>query len=426
MNEELLHYIWRYQRFVGALFTIDDSEIEIVFPGIYNTDAGPDFLEAKVRIGETLWVGNIEVHKKASDWYLHSHHMDKAYDNVILHVVLENDKAVLDQHGNQLQTLVIMNAIDDDLVNNYQNFMENKNWIACSKLIRTVDEFIVSNWFEALLIERLQHKVGEISDKLNLYKNDWQQVFYETIARNFGFNLFAGAFEALAKSLPISCIAKHKNNLFQLEALLFGQAGFLDPDFTDDYPNNLKSEYAYLQKKFALTPIENHLWKFLRNRPNNFPTIRIAQFAYLLNTSSSLFSRIIDAETLQSLRSLFGVSCSAYWENHYTFDVLSTQRKKKLGRSAIDLILINTVIPLLFSYGKQKNDQQYVDKAIDLMEQLPAEKNHIVAKFKEYGVNIENAKHSQGVLQLYLYYCVNKSCIRCCIGNQILNPKPKE
>jgi hypothetical protein len=422
MTEDLLHYIWRFQRFMGTLTTVEGKSLEIKYTGIYNTNAGPDFLEAKVCIGSTLWAGNIELHLRSSDWYQHKHHLDNAYDNIILHVVYEHDKDILDKNGNEVETLELKNFIDQELLDTYQRFIKNKDWIPCVGALGSVDEFIVSNWLESVAFERLQKKVEDIFGKLTLYKNNWEQVFYETIARNFGFNLYAEAFELLAKSLPLTYIAKHKNNLFQIEALLFGQAGFLDRTFKDEYPNKLKTEYDYLSKKFGLQPIANHLWKFLRNRPANFPTIRIAQFAYLLHRSSALFSKIIECDSVGQLRALFDFSCSDYWKNHYTFDVLSPYASKKPGKTTINLLLINTVVPFVFAYGKQKDDSRYIEKALDYLDELPAEKNSIIDNYKKYGLTAKNARQSQAMIQLYKFYCLPKSCLKCSIGDQILKP----
>jgi len=422
MTEDLLHYIWRFQRYKGDLFTTDGKELEIKSAGIYNTNAGPDFFGAKIRIGDTLWAGNVEVHLHSSDWFAHKHHLDKAYDNIILHVVYEHDKPVMDKNGNAVQTLELKKYIDRELEEAYHRFIKNKDWIPCVGSIAGVDEFIVSSWLENVSFERLQTKVEDIFRKLDLYKNNWEQVFYETIARNFGFNLYAEPFEMLAKSLPLSYIAKHKNNLFQVEALLFGQAGFLEGSFKDEYPNKLKTEYDYLAKKFDLHPVDKHLWKFLRNRPNNFPTVRIAQFAFLLHKSSALLSKILECNSIGQLQQLFDFSCSDYWKNHYTFDVLSPYATKKPGKSTINLLLINTIVPFVFAYGKQKDDTAGIEKSMDYLDALPAEKNFITGNFKKCGVNANNARQSQAMIQLYKYYCSNKLCLQCSIGDQILKP----
>lgn len=421
MTEELLQYIWRYQRFKNSLTTVEGNDIEIISAGNYNTNAGPDFLEAKIKIGNTQWAGNIEVHIKSSDWYLHKHQNDKAYNNIILHVVFEHDINVPDVNGNNIETVEIKNYLDEELIEKYQDFIKNKNWIPCSGMIKNVDDFIINNWLENLSIERLQYKVEDLIKKLNHYNNNWEQVFYETIARNFGFNLYADAFEMLAKSLPLACIAKHKNKLFQIEAMLFGQAGFLDENFADEYPNNLKSEYLYLKNKFKLSPIEKHLWKFLRNRPNNFPTIRIAQFASLLHLSSHLFSKIIGSKSVFELQSLFNLNCSEYWENHYTFDILSTVKSKKAGKGTINLLLINTVIPFIFAFGKIKDDETYIERALSFLDKLAAERNFITNNFNLLGVIAQNARQSQALNQLFKYYCTKKHCLRCSIGDHILN-----
>jgi hypothetical protein len=422
MTEDLLHYIWRLQRFKGDLSTTEGRVLEIKHAGLYNTNAGPDFFGANIRIDATLWAGNVEVHLRSSDWFVHKHHLDKAYDNIILHVVYEHDKEIIDKNGNAVQTLELRNYIDQDLVLTYQKFIKAKDWIPCVRSLASVDEFIVTNWLESVSFERLQNKVEDIFRKLDLYKNNWEQVFYETIARNFGFNLFAEPFEMLAKSLPLAYIAKHKNNLFQLEALLFGQAGFLADTFKEEYPNKLKAEYDYLAKKFDLHPIDKHLWKFLRNRPNNFPTIRIAQFAFLMHKSSALLSKILECESVGELQTLFNFSCSDYWKNHYTFDVLSPYASKKPGKTTINLVLINTIVPFVFAYGKQKDDAGFIDKAMDFLDALPAEKNFIIDNFKKYGLKAKNARQSQAMIQLYKYYCLNKLCLQCSIGDQILKP----
>jgi hypothetical protein len=422
MNEDLLQYIWRFQRFKGNLLTTDGNSLEIKCPGIFNTNAGPDFQGAKVQIGDTLWAGNVEVHLQSSDWFAHKHQLDKAYQNIILHVVYEHDREIIDKHGNAIQTFELKDFVDEELIEKYQIFIRNKNWIPCSGLMGSVEGFILNHWLESVSIERLQKKVIDIELKLSLYKNNWEQAFYESLARNFGFNLYAEPFELLAKSLPLAYISKHKNNLFQLEALLFGQAGLLQGTFQDEYPNKLKVEYDYLSMKFDLRPIENHMWKFLRSRPANFPTIRIAQFAFLLHRSSALFSKIMECRTIGELRKLFDFSCSDYWKNHYTFDVLSPFALKKPGRNTVDLLIINTIIPYLFAYGAKKDDSEIADRALDFLDQIPAEKNGIITNYGKCGIQIKNARQSQALIQLYHNYCLPKYCLKCSIGDQILKP----
>jgi len=420
MTEDLLHYIWKYQRFNTDLKTVEGSSFEVISPGTHNFNSGPDFLNAKIKINDTIWAGNVEIHIKSSDWFKHKHNMDMAYNTVIMHVVWENDDQVCDKKGNIISTLVLKNNIDSSLIERYKYFIENKSWIPCEKLLHTVNPFIIFSWLESLSIERLQDKTDAIFKKLLLSTNNWEKVFYEMLARNFGFNLNSDTFELLAKSLDIKYLAKHKNNLLQIEALFFGQAGLLNDDFMDEYPNTLKKEYLFLQNKFILKPIESHLWKFLRIRPGNFPTIRIAQFSSLIHKSSGLFSKIIEARSLREIQKFFMVDCSEYWETHYIFDVESKRKNKNLGSSSINLLLINTIIPFIFAFGSFKKEQRYKDKAIDFLDAINAEQNHIIRHFLKSGIVPENALQSQALIQLYHNYCLKKKCLNCSIGDALL------
>lgn len=422
MNEDLLHYLWKYQRFKTNIYTTDGKAVSVENPGMKNTDAGPDFTNAKIRIDRTLWAGNVEIHLKSSDWFTHRHHLDKAYDNIILHVVHEDDKPVFDKKGNKIATVELKDSIDTLLISNYKNFIESKNAIPCSKLISQVSGLIILNWLEKTAIDRLQNKTEIIFNKLKLNKNDWEQTFYELMARNFGFNVNAEPFELLAKSLPQQYFAKSKDQLFQIEALLFGQAGMLADDLADDYPSKLKTEYLYLQKKYGLKPLEKHLWKFLRIRPNNFPTIRLAQFAGLIYKSRNLFSRVMESLSITDLYQLFDLECSDYWQNHYVFDKVSRPSSKKPAKSTIDLLIINTIVPFIFAYGKIKDDERHTEKAIELLTGIPPEKNHITAKFSAYGIKAENAMQSQALIQLYSHHCTQRKCLHCSVGDTVLNP----
>ncbi|HOY30601.1 MAG TPA: DUF2851 family protein [Bacteroidales bacterium] len=420
MNEELLYYIWKYQRFNTNLLTTEGIPFSVEHPGIRNSDAGPDFTNARIRIGKTLWAGNVEIHLRSSDWTSHKHHLDEAYNNIILHVVYEDDKPVFDKTGNKIATLQVKNIIDDLLVANYKNFAESKNPVPCSLSLNSVKEVIISVWLEKLAIERLQNKTEVIFNKLNLYKNDWEQSFYEVFARNFGFNVNSEPFELLAKSLPQKYFAKSKNNLFQLEALLFGQSGLLDDEFADDYPVKLRNEYQYLQKKYDLRPIEKHLWRFLRIRPNNFPTIRLAQFAGLIHRSANLFSKIIEAGTMAEIYELFDLRCSEYWQTHYVFDKSSERSPKNPGRSTINLLIINTIVPFVFAYGKIKGDDNYTERALTFLSTVPPEKNQFTEKFLQAGLKPVNAIQSQAMIHLFHEYCSNKKCLQCSIGDAVL------
>jgi len=419
MREEFLHYIWKYKLFKNQnLKTQNQEKLEIINQGIHNFDAGPDFLNARIKIDKTIWAGNVEIHINSSDWYKHNHQEDKAYDNVILQVVSNYDKDVFRTDGQLIPTLVI--EFEKKLLNNYEYLIKNEYWISCQNEITQVDSFTIYNWIEKLAVERLEEKSERILNLLEQTNNSWENAFYVQLASNFGFKLNSMPFELLAKSLPLTYIAKHKDNLFQIEALLFGQAGFLEDQSGDEYFNQLQKEYTYLKKKFKLKHIEGHLWKFLRSRPGNFPTIRIAQFSKLIYSSTSLFSKILEAATIQDLYSLFIVYPSEYWENHYVFNKKSVKKRKSLGKSAVDIILINTIIPFLFIYGVIKGKPEYKTRAIEFLETMKPEKNAIIAKWNELGIGSKDAFHSQALIQLKNKYCNHKKCLNCQIGNSII------
>jgi len=422
MKEEFLHYIWKYKLYQNAkLQTHTGESIEIINHGIHNFDSGPDFFNAKIRIGDTIWVGNVEMHIKSSDWNLHNHNTDKAYDNVILQVVVNHDIDVLRTNGQEIPTLQIKS--NKDLLNNYQSLIKKDTWVACEDYLDSVDRFKLNVWLEKLTIERLEQKSDRINNILGQVNNSWETAFYYQLARNFGFKLNSDPFELLAKSLSLISISKHKDNLFQIETLLFGQAGFLDEVGGDEYYLKLQKEYLYLQKKFKLKPIEKHLWKFLRSRPGNFPTIRIAQFAKLVYESKSMFSKTLEIDKKEVLHDLFVVKPSEYWDTHYLFNKTSILKSKSLGKSAVEIILINTVIPFLFVYGKAKGQYQYQERALDLLENIKAEKNSIISNWDKLGIKSTSAFDTQALIQLKNNYCNQKKCLNCQIGNTIINCK---
>ncbi len=419
IQEEFLHFIWKNKLFdTNQLKSKQGDLIEIIHPGIQNTDAGPDFFNSKIKINNTTWVGTVEIHVKSSDWEKHNHQNNKAYDNVVLQVVLEDDKPIFRSNNELIPTIEL--KFESKYYKNYNVLLENQLWISCQNDIDRIDPFIFSHWLTNLTIERLERKSKYIIEELHKNNNHWEETFYQIVARSFGSKTNADPFEWLAKSLPIGVLTKHKNSLFQIEALLFGQAGFLDEFFKDEYYKNLKKEYEFLQKKHNLKPIEKHLWKFLRLRPLNFPTIRLAQFAQLISKSSSLFSKIIESKTFQELINLFDVETSEYWKNHYKFGKASVEKNKKLGKSAIHLLIINTVIPFYFVYGLQKDNQFYKNKAIKFLEAIPPETNSIINNWKKLGIKVENAYISQALLQLKNEYCNEKKCLNCQIGNKII------
>lgn len=419
MKEEFLHFIWEHRLFDKTdLKTVDGERLEIISTGQPNSNSGPDFFNARIQIGETIWAGNIEIHQKSSHWYQHRHETDAAYDNVILHVVELHDKPVVIR-DHQIPAVEI--KYSPAILENFEQLLKSKRWIACEERLPEVDPFVLRFWFSSLMIERLQAKTSSILELLQQNKNNWNETFYQLLARNFGMKINALPFELLAKSLPLSILSKHKNDLFQIEALLFGQSGLLNETLLgDDYFLSLRNEYSFLYKKYGLSGIEAHLWKFMRLRPVNFPTIRIAQLAMLIHRSSSLFSHILETETLEELKNLFDVATSEYWETHYRFNKTSGRIKKTLGETAFHNLVINTIVPMLFVYGDQHLDQAMKDRALRLLESLPPESNQITRKWNELGIDSQSAFETQALIQLKNCYCELKKCLHCQMGAKII------
>ena len=421
MTEEFLQYIWKHKLYESKPYLANTGEqILILFPGEQNHDSGPDFRDVRIKINNTLWAGNCEVHLAASDWFKHNHHTDKSYDSVVLHIVLKNDIEITASNGRTIPTIEL--KYQHKLEENYQNLLSSQLWVPCAEKIGKVDRFHIIQWLTSLAIERLEKRSTEIEYHLNQNKNNWEEAFYHFLARSFGFKVNALPFELLAKSLPLNILAKHKDNLFQLEALLFGQSGLLK-NSSDDYSKKLLNEYLFYQKKYSLKPLEGHLWKFMRLRPANFPTIRIAQFAALVHKSSGLFSKILEPDKIDVLDSFFKVKSSEYWNGHYNFGKQSATKTKNMSPASIHLLLLNAVIPFIFIYGKNKNIIAYKDKAIAFLEALPAENNNIIGHWKKIGINVNNAFESQALLQLRNEYCQEKKCLNCNIGNYLIANK---
>lgn len=421
--EDFLHYIWKFRLFHPAvLLTECGQALEISYTGFQNKDAGPDFQNARIRIGETLWAGNVEVHIQSSDWQKHQHAADDAYNNVILHVVYENDCPVKRKNGDIIPTLVLKERIASDLFSRYENLLKGYlSTIPCEHMIGKVAGITWQNWLTRVLIERLEKRSEDVEVSLALNKGDWEATFYQFLAANFGFKTNALPFELLAKSLPQLILAKHKNNALQINALIFGQAGFLNERFAEDYPLQLQKEYVFLKKKYSLNSIDKYIWKFLRLRPLNFPTVRLAQFAALVLCSNHLFSKILAVNQPEQLRELFQeVAVNTYWDNHYHFGKTANCSSKKIGRQSIDNILINTVSLFLFAYGKITQTDRFINRGLALLENIPAESNSIVKIFTDFGIRIENSYDSQAVIELKNTYCDYKRCLSCGIGNSIL------
>lgn len=424
MTEELLHHIWKFRLFNNSeLKTEEGEQIEIIKVGDHNTNAGPDFTNARIKIGTTLWAGNVEIHINSSDWSRHRHKNDKAYDNIILHVVYNNDEKITDPREQVYPTLILNDKIDIAIFAKYNSFKTSRSWIPCANQVTTVSSVVLNGWLERLVIERMENKSAAILQELERNKNNWEETFYRQLAKNFGFKINAEPFLLLAKSLPLVTIAKHKDNLLQIEALLLGQAGFLNEHFSDKYLIQLQNEYLFLQKKFKLKPLEKHLWKFLRLRPANFPTIRISQFANLIYNSKHLFSKILEAKAINDIANFFKVSSSEFWNTHYTFEKQSPYNIKSLGNDTINNIIINTVVPFLFAYGKFKKEDEYINRAMQFLEGLGEESNSIVTKWKEIGIKPHSAFQTQALLQLKNEYCSNKKCLECAVGAKLLSLK---
>ncbi len=421
LPEEFLQYIWENRLFISEkLVTTNNENLKILNVGRRNTDSGPDFFNAKIKIEDTIWAGNIEIHKKSSDWKKHKHHTNKAYDSVILHVV-ENDDQPVNRTNNQLIPTLIL-KYPERLRTNYQNLLDAKTWIACQNQFHKIDPIILQLGFNRLMIDRLEDKTDEILGMLNRNKNDWNETFYQMLTKMFGFKVNAIPFELLAKSLPLQILAKHKNNLQQVEALLFGNSGLLNIQLLgDDYYLKLRNEYSFLYNKYQLKGVESHLWKFMRLRPGNFPTIRISQLAALIHRSHGLFSKIIEIESIENLKKLFKVNASEYWNSHYYFNKLSKiNSKKELGENSINTLIINIVIPFLFVFGEKQNKPHLKNRALEFLEQLPPENNSIISKWKKLGIESRSALETQALLQLKNIYCEKKKCLNCQIGVKLV------
>ncbi|MFW0718785.1 DUF2851 family protein [Pedobacter sp. N23S346] len=420
--EDFLHYVWQFRSFDYKDLTVVGGEnLTIIHQGFLNKNAGPDFSNAKIKIGETVWAGNVEIHIKSSDWLKHNHQIDQSYDNVILHVVYEDDVEIKRMDGSVLPVLVLKDRISSELIDRYANLFLTLNDFPCAAQIQTVDPLIIDSFLSRTLIERFEQKTQTVLETLIQSKGNWDETFYHFLARNFGFKVNALPFELVAKVVPQQIFGKHKNNPQQIEALVFGSAGFLNDEFKEEYPELLKKEFQFLQKKYNIKPVEATNWKFMRMRPQNFPTIRLAQFAALITKSNHLFSKIIEIQGLAELRSLFeNLPVNSYWQSHYHFKKTAESVSIQIGKSSIDNILLNTIALFLFAYGKHTGTQFYISRAIRLLESLPAEKNAITDKFIEAGVKIENAFASQAILQLKKQYCDQKKCLSCGIGIKIL------
>jgi len=420
MQEVLLHFIWGNNLIRKKTFKADTGEkITIIEPGIQNFDGGPDFTNARIRIDDTTWAGNVEIHVDTCDWYHHKHHTDSAYDNVILHVAAKGDRPCFNSAGRQVPCILIMTP--KKIEGRYTELLGSHDTIPCSMQLVKIDRSRKLFWMQALTVKRLENKSRSIRELLEYTRNSWEDAFFIHLARNFGLKINTVPFELLAKSIPLKYLNSKPGDLFRTEAILFGQAGFLKGKSQDDYHSGLKKEYDYLTKKYGLKPIDAHVWKFLRLRPSNFPTIRIAQLSYLISANTNLFSRTIDAGNMEQLYKLYSCEVSDYWKTHYNFRKITPVKEKNLGKYSINNLIINTIIPFLFVYGNLKNNQHIKDFAFSLLEGLPAENNKVTRQWKEAGFRISNAADSQALIELSEQYCSRKHCLDCQLGHMILS-----
>lgn len=422
MNEQFLHFIWQQQLFdCTNLQTSDGENIVIEKIGTANSNAGPDFLDARIRIGSTLWAGNVEIHQQSSMWNAHKHHTQESYNSVILHVVAQHDKTVYSARGVKIPTLVL--PISDELLAESSLLFENTNVIKCGNELPTIDTFLQNIFFDRLVIERFERKSIHALALLEQNNNSWEETCYQMLARNLGAPVNSAAFEQLAQALPLKILAKHSNSLMQLEALLFGQSGLLSEEIDNSEYVALQKEYAFLQKKYTLTPLDTCIWKFSRMRPSNFPTIRIAQLAQFLFQSRGTTAKILQCNTISELKQLFAIQLHDFWRTHYNFPHTSPARSKSLGETTIHSIIINAIIPFLFAYGIFHSNDDIKQRALDFLESLPAEKNSIVSLWENNGVQCKSAFRSQALLQLHNEYCVQHKCLQCTIGKRIISKR---
>ena len=417
--EQLLHYVWKHKIFpLKELKTTTGQQVEVIDTGLANTDAGPDFFNAKLKLDGVLWIGNIEIHERSSDWFKHGHHADAGYNSVILHIASEIDTEISRSNGERIPQIQLI--CPEAVRTNYKELLETDSYPPCYRIIPSLPPFTAHSWMAALQMERFEQKATLLNERLKRCQGNWEDAFFITLARNFGFGLNGDAFETWAHRLPFRAVDKHRNDLFQIEAIFFGQAGILEDSDGDGYYLRLKKEYTYLQHKFGLIPMDASLWRFLRLRPANFPHIRIAQLACLYHRAYGLLSRIMETETLQGVRDILKGGTSEYWLTHYTFGGSSPSRPKTLSNTSLDLLIINTVVTFLYAYGLHKGNRVLCARAGSFLEELKAENNYITRMWEQCGMKASNAADSQALIQLKKEYCDKKKCLYCRIGYEYL------
>jgi len=427
--EQLLHYCWKHKLWpIGEMQTTDGRRVEVIDAGLHNHNSGPDFFNAKVKIGGTLWVGNVEIHDKASDWYLHGHHTDEHYNNVVLHVVGVADREVQTKAGDFVPQMIL--EVPPFVHDNYEELLRTDAYPPCYRIIPSLTRLTIHAWMAALQTERLEQKTIAIEQRVKQAGGSWEDAYFVTLARNYGFGINGDAFEEWARHIPLQAVGKHRDDVFQIEAIFMGQAGLLElnaiPEryqkeaLNEGYFAKLRNEYQYLAHKFSLQPMNSSLWRFLRLRPQNFPHIRISQLAQLYYERRASLSALVDCNDMVALADMLRTQVTPYWETHYTFGSESVRNAKHLSPASINLLIINTCIPMLFAYGRHSMKEELCDRAFDFLEQLKAENNHIIRMWQECGLEVKTAGDSQALIQLKREYCDRRDCLRCRIGYEYL------
>ena len=430
--EQLLHYTWKHKMLpLTGLTTNDGREVEVIDPGLQNRNAGPDFFNAKVKIGGTLWVGNVEIHHRSNDWYLHGHDRDPRYDNVVLHVCETIDGEVRNSVGHDIPQVQL--SVPQYIREHYEELQKTDHYPPCYRIIPDLTRLTVHSWLAALQTERLERKTEDIRHRAERCGGSWEDAYFVTLARNYGFSINSDTFEQWAYNVPLQAVGHHRDDLFQIEAIFMGQAGLLELDtipqhyqqdaLNDGYFTRLQNEYRYLAHKFGMKPMDSSLWNFLRLRPQNFPHIRLSQLANLYHQRKAGLSQLLECTTVEQLRTLLSSHVTPYWETHYTFGSLSARNEKHLSDGSLNLLMINTAIPMLFAMGRHRQKEELCDRAIDLLEQLRPENNYIIRLWQQCGLPVQSAGDSQALIQLKKEYCDRRDCLRCRIGYEYLKRK---
>ena len=430
--EQLLHYTWKHKMLpLAGLVTADGREVEVIDPGLQNRNAGPDFFNAKVKIDGTMWVGNVEIHSRASNWHQHGHDSDPRYDNVVLHVCENIDCEVRNSAGPYIPQVQI--AVPQAISEHYDELQKTDHYPPCYRIIPDLPRLTVHSWLAALQTERLERKTEDIRRRAERCGGSWEDAYFVTLARNYGFSVNSDTFEQWAYNVPLQAVGHHRDDLFQIEAIFMGQAGLLELDtvpqyyqqdaLNDGYFTRLQNEYQYLAHKFGMKPMDSSLWNFLRLRPQNFPHIRLSQLANLYHQRKAGLSQLLECTTVEQLKALLSSHVTPYWETHYTFGSLSAKNEKHLSYGSLNLLIINTAIPMLFAIGRHRQKEELCDRAINLQEQLQPENNYIIRMWQQCGLPVQSAGDSQALIQLKKEYCDRRDCLRCRIGYEYLKRK---